>query len=131
MECIFCKLIKEQKMTIIAQNDLALAFLDINPVSDGHTLVVSKKHIENLSTCDQNTLNAMMELVLLVTNKIKKSSLKPNGFNYLSNENKIAGQLVPHFHIHIMPKYDADHGYTHLAINRQVRPIDEIAKLLA
>jgi histidine triad (HIT) family protein len=78
MECIFCKIAnKEIPAKIIAENKDALAFLDIEPISDGHTIVIPKKHYQNLSQCDVETLHGVIDLVKQVSNEIQDSSLKP------------------------------------------------------
>jgi histidine triad (HIT) family protein len=78
MECIFCKIVnKELPAKIIAENKGAIAFLDIQPMSDGHTIVIPKKHYQNLSRCDKETLNDVIDLVQDVSKEIQDSSLKP------------------------------------------------------
>jgi histidine triad (HIT) family protein len=78
MNCIFCKIVnKEIPAKIIAENKGAIAFLDIQPLSDGHTVVIPKKHYLNLSHCDTNTLHDVIDLVKTVSNEIQDSSLKP------------------------------------------------------
>lgn len=110
--CIFCKIInKEIKSFIVAENDLALAFLDVNPISDGHTLIIPKKHTCDLNTCDRNSLGAVFELAQEVARNIEASSLNPWGFNFLSNQGNIAGQEVLHFHVHVIPKYAKNKGF--------------------
>jgi histidine triad (HIT) family protein len=76
--CIFCKIVnKEIPAKIIAENKGALAFLDIQPMSDGHTIIIPKKHVVNLSQCDLETLHDTVDLVKQVANMIQNSSLKP------------------------------------------------------
>jgi histidine triad (HIT) family protein len=78
MECIFCKIVnKEIPAKIIAENKGALAFLDIEPISDGHTIVISKKHYKNLSQCDNETLHDVLDLVKEISQNMQDSSLKP------------------------------------------------------
>jgi histidine triad (HIT) family protein len=78
MSCLFCDIInKIIPAKIVAENKGAIAFLDVNPVSDGHTLVISKKHFKNLSECDEESLNDVIQLTKEVANIIKNSSLKP------------------------------------------------------
>jgi histidine triad (HIT) family protein len=78
MDCIFCKIVsKEIPAKIIAENSGAIAFLDVQPLSDGHTIVVPKKHYQNLSQCDSQTLHDVIDLVKQVSNEIQDSYLKP------------------------------------------------------
>jgi histidine triad (HIT) family protein len=78
MECIFCKIVnKEIPAKIIAENKGAIAFLDVNPMSDGHTVVVPKKHVVDLSHCDSETLHDVFDLVKKVSLIIQDSVLTP------------------------------------------------------
>jgi histidine triad (HIT) family protein len=78
MDCIFCEIIKGNiPAKIIGENEHAIAFLDVNPVSDGHTIVIPKKHYKNFSECPQDILIEVIKLMHLVANKIKDSKLKP------------------------------------------------------
>ncbi len=131
-ECIFCKIAnKEIETNIIAENELAIAFLDTSPVSDGHTLIIPKKHFRNFSETPEEYLTAVSNLAKEVANKIKCSKLDPWGFNYLSNEESIAGQVIFHFHIHIIPKYGKDEGFKTDIGNVFVKPIKDILKILS
>ncbi|MDR2461829.1 MAG: HIT domain-containing protein [Mycoplasmataceae bacterium] len=131
MDCIFCEIIKKNiKAKIIAENKHAIAFLDVNPITNGHTLVVPKKHFGNFSTCDTKILMAVSSLAKEVANKIKNSSLKPIGFNYLSNEGKIAGQEVMHFHLHVIPKYSKGNGFILNYGKTKTKNTEEIYKIL-
>lgn len=129
--CIFCKIIAgEIPCKKIMENKYAIAFLDINPISDGHTLVVPKKHYENYSSCNDNELKGVASLARQVAKLIKNSSLKPNGFNYLSNEGTIAGQEVMHYHFHVIPKYTKDDGFILTYKNKINKKVDEVLKIL-
>ena len=112
-DCIFCKIInKEIPAKIIAENECAIAFLDAFPVTDGHVLVIPKKHFIDLAMCEEKYLIDVIKLVKQVANDIELSKkLDPWGFNYLSNQGKIAGQEILHFHMHIIPKYTKDKGF--------------------
>lgn len=95
----------------LCENEHAIAILDVNPISDGHTLIISKKHYQNFSSCPDEVLSSMSLLSKQVANKLFNSPLKPWGMNYLSNENAIAGQVINHFHIHVIPKYSKNEGF--------------------
>jgi histidine triad (HIT) family protein len=78
MDCVFCKIVNKQiPAKIIAENKNAIAFLDVEPMSDGHTIVIPKKHYANLTQCDKQTLHDVMDLVQEVAVLLKDSSLKP------------------------------------------------------
>jgi histidine triad (HIT) family protein len=102
-DCIFCKIIKgEIPCYKIFENDTVLAFLDISQDSYGHTLVIPKRHIENIVECEEQTLNAVMS----VTQKICKHYLDLGfkGINIINNAKN--QQSVLHFHVHIFPRRD-------------------------
>lgn len=115
---------------MIAENKLAIAFLDVDPISDGHTIIIPKRHVRDLSSCDTKTLNAVIELAHKVSNLLKDSYLQPWGFNYLSNEGNIAGQIVMHFHIHIIPKYGKNEGFKLSIGHKYVDKVENVYKKL-
>lgn len=109
MSCIFCKIVAgELPCYKIYENDHALAFLDINPVNPGHTLVVSKKHYANLEEVDEETLCQVMKIVKKVGLSLK-DNLGAAGYNVLEANDPLAGQSVPHLHFHLVPRL-ADDG---------------------
>ncbi|MDR0341463.1 MAG: HIT domain-containing protein [Mycoplasmataceae bacterium] len=111
-ECIFC-LIAEKKIKsyTVLENNLAYAFLDINPISKGHTIIIPKKHFSSFSKTDDEYLFAVIDLSKKVASLLQTKFSDIKGFNYLSNENEIAGQSVFHFHMHVIPKYEKNEGF--------------------
>jgi len=108
MDCIFCKILNNEiPCNKLAENDHAIAFLDIMPVSKGHFLVVSKKHYEFAEETPAELIGEMMKLAVPLAAAAKKS-LKCSGINFLINSGKRAGQVVPHIHLHVIPRYDDD-----------------------
>ena len=106
--CIFCKIVqKDIPGKIIYEDDVCLAFLDLSQTTDGHTLVIPKKHCKNILEVDVETLAHLIVVTKKLANKIVKN-LNANGVNILTNANEIAGQTVMHFHIHIIPRYNLD-----------------------
>ena len=104
--CIFCKIVnKEIPSYSIYEDEFVLAFLDISQVTKGHTLVIPKKHYDNLLECDNETLAHMSTIVKTIGNHLV-NKLNAKGLNILSNVNEVAGQSVNHFHIHLIPRYD-------------------------
>ncbi|BAC44141.1 HIT family protein [Malacoplasma penetrans] len=130
-DCLFCKIVnKEIPSNIVDENAYALAFLDISPASDGHTLVIPKKHCIDLVHCDELYLKETISLAKKVADTIESSSLKPWGFNFLSNQGSIAGQVIFHFHLHVIPKYAKNEGLTFSAENKNLKEIEEVFKVL-
>ena len=106
--CIFCKIVqKDIPGKIIYEDDVCLAFLDLSQTTDGHTLVIPKKHYKNILEVNDETLTHLIVVTKKLANKIVKN-LNANGVNILTNANEIAGQTVMHFHIHIIPRYNLD-----------------------
>jgi len=108
MDCIFCKIIKgEIPSNKIYENQNTYAFLDINPVNHGHTLVIPKKHYINIFDTPEETLKQLILTIKKITPAIKKA-VNADGINIgLSNE-QAAGQAVFHIHFHIMPRFKND-----------------------
>lgn len=108
---IFCKIIKgEIPCYKIYEDELCIAFLDVNPVSKGHTLVVTKAHCDDVLDCnDELYLHVMLVVKRLSTLIMKKVNAK--GINIVTNAKEVAGQSVPHFHVHIIPRFSEEDGY--------------------
>ena len=103
-DCIFCKItIKEIPSKIIFENNLNLAFLDISPISKGHLIVIPKNHYSNLEDIPDYELTELYKLVKQLATKIHKK-LKIDGYNILQNNFEAAGQVIKHFHVHIIPR---------------------------
>ena len=108
--CIFCQIAKKEiPAKIIAENETALAFLDINPRSPGHSLIIPKNHYSNLLELPDNQLEQFFKLTKEVISLLKEK-LKAEGFIVGYNHGKIAGQEIDHFHLNIIPRYKNDNG---------------------
>ncbi len=107
-DCLFCKIIKKEipSYTIYEDGEI-IAFLDISPVNNGHTLVLPKKHVENLLEMDDKTISSVFIKVRDISRAVMKS-MNADGFNIEINNYKAAGQLVDHAHVHIVPRFESD-----------------------
>ncbi|MEI6597253.1 MAG: HIT family protein, partial [bacterium] len=102
--CIFCKIITGEIPSYkVYEDEQILAFLDINPVNHGHTLVVPKKHFVNIEETDEQVLYLIIKIVKKIGASLKKN-LGVAGYNVLENNDPVAGQIVPHLHFHIIPR---------------------------
>ena len=111
-DCVFCKIIKgELPSSKVYESYNTLAFLDINPVNIGHTIVIPKKHFNNLYDTPEEFLCEMMKITKNLSIAIK-SATKADGINLEMNNDRAAGQLVNHIHWHIVPRFEGD-GFTH------------------
>jgi len=110
--CIFCKIIKgEIPAEKIYEDEICFAFLDVNPVNLGHTLLIPKKHYENIYELPDDLL-PKMSLVLKKLMIAVKKGVGADGMNLGMNNGEAAGQLVFHAHFHLMPRYTND-GHVH------------------
>ncbi len=108
--CIFCKIIAGEIPSFkIYEDDYVLAFLDIFPHAKGHTVVIPKKHLENIDEFSAEEWNFLMSAVHKVAKRVEEV-LKPDGLNIAMNDKPVAGQVVPHTHWHILPRYVGDGG---------------------
>ncbi|WP_339023056.1 HIT family protein [Spiroplasma endosymbiont of Crioceris asparagi] len=111
-DCLFCKIIKKEVPSfLIKENDYAYAFLDIYPNSVGHTLVIPKSHYDDYSSCDDQYLFEVSKLAKEVAILLKTKLKDIKGFNYVVNEKAIASQVVFHYHMHVVPKYEKSKGF--------------------
>lgn len=103
--CIFCSIAKGEIPSFkVYEDELVLAYLDINPFTRGHTLVIPKAHAEDLLDAD----DALLEKIVVRVKKVAahlKAALPCDGFNILQNNGEAAGQTVHHLHFHIIPRY--------------------------
>ena len=107
-DCIFCKIINNELPSYkIAETEHCIAFLDINPLNYGHTLIVPKAHYETIFDMDEKLSGEIMQLGWKVANVINKS-LEPDGMNLVQCNYKAGNQVVPHFHLHVIPRYKDD-----------------------
>ena len=102
-ECLFCKIIKrEVSSDIIYEDDEVLAFLDIKPVNFGHTLVIPKKHYEKM----ENTPDYTLSVVFANAKKLMETVKEAMSADFVALS--VIGIDVPHFHIHLIPRYFND-----------------------
>ena len=102
--CIFCAIAAGEIPSFkVYEDDLVVAYLDINPVSEGHTLVIPKVHTEGLVDTPDETLAAVIARVKKVAAHLK-TALPCDGFNICQNNGEAAGQTVRHVHFHIVPR---------------------------
>ena len=107
-DCVFCAIACGEIPSFkVYEDDLVLAYLDINPFSEGHTLVIPKAHTTGLLDTPDETLAAVIARVKKVAAHLK-NALPCEGFNILQNNGAVAGQSVNHVHFHIVPRYAKD-----------------------
>lgn len=99
-DCPFCRIPKDK---VIAEDDYFIAIKDEYPVSAGHALIISKRHITDMFELTHNEWNALQGMIYVVAGRIKC-----DGYNIGCNCGEAAGQTVMHFHLHVIPRYKGD-----------------------
>ena len=130
-DCIFCKIITGEIPNHTVYEDVdALAFLDIHPHAKGHTVVVPKSHVESVIDMSDTDLAQVMRGVTQAVVRIE-AVLHPDGYNIGWNDRSAGGQIVPHLHVHILPRWSGDGGGSMHSIikNPGEMSVDEVAKL--
>ena len=107
-DCVFCKIISgELPSNKIYENSEVLVFLDISPINLGHSLVVPKKHFDNIYETPAEILAHMITAAKIGSMAIK-SKMKAEGINVTMNNDSVAGQIIFHSHMHIIPRFQND-----------------------
>ncbi|MHC4309068.1 MAG: HIT family protein [Planctomycetota bacterium] len=127
-DCIFCKMVAGQvPVTKIFEDEVVLSFLDIGPLSDGHTLVIPKQHCERLHDCPAEILGRVGSCLGKIGGAVS-AAMNSDGYNVLCNNGRAAGQLVGHLHFHIIPRNTGDGVFDRWpAYKYQDGKIDKIA----
>jgi len=111
-DCIFCKIaVGKIPCLKIYEDEKVLAFLDIGPLSDGHTLVIPKEHCTKVHNSNVESLSAIAAVLPKITAAVSAAT-EADGYNVLCNNGRAAGQLVEHLHFHIIPRKIGDGVFT-------------------
>ncbi len=106
--CLFCKMVAGQiPVTKVYEDEVVLVFLDIGPISDGHTLVIPKQHFERLDDCPAELLGRVFSRLGKIAGAVA-TAMNSDGYNLLCNNGRAAGQIVEHLHFHIIPRNAGD-----------------------
>jgi histidine triad (HIT) family protein len=115
--CVFCKILsKRLDASYVYKGKNYSAFLDIHPVNKGHVLVVPNTHFENFSEIPPHIVGEMFEIAQRILLAIPKSKIECQGANLFLSDGAVAGQEVPHSHLHIVPRFKGDGhrmGFSH------------------
>jgi histidine triad (HIT) family protein len=107
-ECIFCQIVAgELPAEIVDSDEHTVAFMDINPATRGHALVIPREHSEDLMAIAEADLERTMVAARRLAAKMEET-LKPAGFNILNACRPAAWQTVFHYHLHVVPRYESD-----------------------
>lgn len=107
-ECIFCKIIKGEIPTKkVYADDKFIGILDISPRAEGHTLLIPKDHFSDLLSTPASLAGEMQDAIKNICFDLVKKG-KAEGFNFIINNGEVAGQVVHHLHVHIIPRKKDD-----------------------
>jgi len=103
-QCIFCKIVRgEASCHRVAEDERTLVFMDLFPVTDGHTLVITREHFENLYEATPEAIAAVGAMSKRVADALR-AELAPDGLSVYQANGVAAGQTVFHYHMHLMPR---------------------------
>ena len=130
MNCVFCKIVNGELPSLkVYEDENTMVFMDIAKDVDGHMVAIPKKHIKNILDCDEVTLQQLMSTVQKVSCHCV-DQCGYDGVNLLNASDESAGQSVPHFHIHIIPRKKDDGLDTWPKFDGAKHKIEEIHKKL-
>lgn len=108
MDCIFCKIVAGEIPAVkVLDEEKVFAFMDINPSTKGHMLAIPKNHAENIIEIPENDLTALIKAVKRCA-KAAKEALNAEGITILQLNGKASDQIIPHLHVHIIPRWKND-----------------------
>lgn len=108
-ECIFCAIVAGQaEASMVYEDEAAVVFMDLNPVTPGHLLVVPRVHAAGLEDLDQATSAHVWSVGHRVARALRRSGLRCDGINVFLADGEVAFQEVFHFHLHVFPRYAGD-----------------------
>ena len=108
MDCVFCKIRDGQVPAVkLHEDDRTVAFMDINPINEGHVLVMSRAHAATLTEASEEDLVAVIRTVRRMARALE-AALSPDGINLFQANGEAAFQSVPHFHMHVIPRWHRD-----------------------
>lgn len=131
-DCLFCKIIDGQIPSLkVYEDDHVYAFMDIMPLSKGHTLLIPKTHCKDLFEMPEEVARNLYAAAPKVANAIK-AAFNPVGMNTVNNNGAAAGQTVFHYHLHLIPRYDEKDGLKVEWNSRQAEfPTDVLTEIKA
>ena len=133
--CVFCRIVEgKEQASFVAQGADVLAFLDLHPITEGHTLIVPRKHAPSIGDVDEVSAVAMWSLARRVAAALRSSGLRCEAVNFFLADGAAAGQEVFHAHLHVIPRWQGD-GFRiefppHYGAASPRKELDEIAARL-
>jgi len=107
--CPFCQILQgASEASFVYQDELVSAFMDLYPVVPGHMLVIPNDHFQDFSSVEPAAAGRMFQLGKLLGEALRRSGLRLDGISYFLAEGEASGQVVPHAHLHIIPRHAGD-----------------------
>lgn len=129
-DCIFCKIINHELPCFkIYEDDLVLAFLNINPVTEGHTLIIPKKHYENVFDIEIESLERISAVSKKISLKMKEG-LNVDSITIFQSNGKIGEQEIMHYHMHLIPRRKSDNFRINNCLCSKQTPNKELEQIL-
>ncbi len=133
-DCLFCRLASgDGEVSVVAEDERTLTFMDIEPVVRGHMLVVPRTHAPSLADLDPEDGAAVFRSGQLAAAALRASALRCEGVNLFVADGEAAGQDVFHVHLHVIPRHAGDGFGLRLPLDSSIRPraeLDEAAEAL-
>lgn len=108
-DCVFCRIVTgESPASVVYEDDVVMAFLDIRPVNPGHAMVIPKRHAVSLAELDEETGRHLWTIAQRTAAALRRSGLRCEGVNLFLADGGAAGQEVFHVHLHVFPRYTGD-----------------------
>ncbi len=108
-DCIFCEIVRgSAPASLVYQDEVASAFMDIQPVNPGHVLVIPNRHATNLSELPPESGGYLFQLAQRVAAALRRSSIRCEGIDLFLADGEVAGQEIFHVHLHVIPRYQGD-----------------------
>jgi len=130
-DCVFCRIARgESRASLIYEDEAVVAFLDIRPVTQGHTLVIPRRHATYLAELDDADGGRIFQVGQRVAGALRGSGLRCEGINFFLADGEVAGQEVFHVHLHVIPRHLNDgFGLRHPLGYGTMRPREELDDL--
>lgn len=132
MSCVFCKIISGQApASVVYEDELVLAFMDIQPVNPGHVLITPRVHASLLADLDPEVGGYLFRVAMRLAAALRRSPVRCEGINLFLADGAVAGQQVGHVHLHVVPRFQGDGFGLHFGPDYARRPsretLDEVA----
>ena len=107
MNCLFCDVIEQKiKAHFVYEDKTHVAIMDKYPIQRGHTLVIPKDHHERITDMNTESVSLLFSKIPIIAHAVLKTT-NADGFNIAQNNGKAANQIIPHVHVHIVPRYSS------------------------